>query len=68
MQNSFTEPTGSHLRKPDGGMLPSHSRIIAGAIHMGENILLRRSTEPGLPRWELTTTTTMLPNIDKWEI
>ena len=31
---------------------------------MEENILLRRSTEPGLPRWELTTTTTVLPNID----
>ena len=33
VQNSFTSPTGSHPWKPDGGMLPSHSGIIAGAIH-----------------------------------
>lgn len=45
------------------GMLPSYSGIIAGAIHEQENILLFRGTEPGLPRWKVATTTTMLPDV-----
>ena len=65
VQNSFTWPTGSHPRQPDGGMLPSHSGIIARTIHKGENVLLLRGIELGLPKWELVTTTTMLPNTDK---
>ena len=65
VQNSFTSPTGSHPWKPDGGMFPSHSGIIAGAIHKGEYILHLRSIELGLPQWELATTTTMLPKTDK---
>ena len=35
VQNSFTSTTVSHPWKPDGGMIPSHSGIIAGAIHKG---------------------------------
>ena len=38
MQNSVALPTGSHQWKPDGGILPSHPGIIAGAIHKEENI------------------------------
>ena len=38
VQNSVALPTGSHQWKPDGGILPSHPEIIAGAIHKEENI------------------------------
>ena len=62
MQNSFTSPTDSHPLKPDGGMLPSHSGIIAGAIHRGENTLLHRGIKLGIPR-ELATATTILLDI-----
>ena len=68
VQNSFTSPTGSHPWKGDDGILPSHSRIISGAIHKGENILLLRGIEPGLPRWDLATTTTMIPDTDKLNV
>ena len=44
------------------------SIVKAGAIHKGENILSHRDIDLGLPRWELTTTTTMLPYIVKIEI
>ena len=46
-------------------MLRSHSEILAGAIHKGENIYLHRGIDPGLTRWELVVTTTMLPDIAK---
>ena len=46
-------------------MLPSHSEIMAGAIHKEANILLYHGIELGPPRWELATTTTMLPAIPK---
>ena len=46
-------------------MVPSHSEIIVGAIHKGENIYLHRGIEPGLTRWEVVATTTMLPDIAK---
>ena len=49
-------------------MLPSHSGIIAGAIHKEETILLLRGMELGLQWWELATITTMLPNTDKFQI
>ena len=65
VQNSFTSPADSHSWKPGGGMLASHSRIIVGAIHNGENISLHEGIEPRLPRWELATTTTMLPDVTK---
>ena len=68
VQNSFTSPTGSHPWKPDGGMLSSHTGIIAGAIHEGENILLHGGIQPGLPGTELATTTTMLSDIIKSQI
>ena len=41
-------------------MLPSHSEIIAGAIHKGENIYLHRGIEPGLTRWVLVVTATII--------
>ena len=44
------------------------SIVKAGAIHKGENILSHRDIDLGLLRWELTTTTTMLPYIVKIEI
>ena len=44
------------------------SIVKAGAIHKGENILSHRDIDLGLPQWELTTTTTMLPYIVKIEI
>ena len=46
-------------------MLPSHSGIVAGAIHKGENIHLHRDIELGLPWRELVATATMLPGIAK---
>ena len=46
-------------------MLSSHSGIIAGAIHKGENIYLHWGIEPELTQWELVATTTMLPDIAK---
>ena len=46
-------------------MLPSHSGIIAEAIHKGESILLHCGIDPGLSRWKLVTTTTMLPDVVK---
>ena len=39
-------------------MLPSHSGIVAGAIHTGENIYLHRGIELGLPWRELVATAT----------
>ena len=49
-------------------MLLLHSRIIVGAIHKGESILLHRDIELGLLRWEVATTTTMPRDIVKTEI
>ena len=49
-------------------MLSSHTGIIAGAIHKGENILLHGGIQPGLPGTELATTTTMLSDIIKSQI
>ena len=40
------------------------SGLYARAIHKGENILHNQRIEHGLLQWELTTTATMLSNID----